>query len=239
VPYLVAVVAAAVIAAVEQYNRLGARFTLRNNAGWWWLLRVAVEGAIGAAAIGIARHNHLYGNDAFLGWVAAGASASAIVRVRVLDLGRGEESRPIGLATFYEPLRRLIEDQIDQRSAECQTEWINFTLQPTLEREQTPPAQLAAFILGYLRGLPDRARRQKADDIAYIEGIRDGGNRIASSENYSYATPSRSAPSAYSTASRNSPKEPASPSADEAPSRPSTSARSRSRSSWSRRIMCA
>ena len=172
-PYAVAVVVGALIAGAEQANRLGARFTHRNYAWLWWLLRVLLDGAVGAAAVWLL-HGVIRGFDNLLGWTVAGACGSAFVRLRILEWGRGDEARPVGIATAYEPVRALIEEQIDKRSAECQTEWINYTLLPALERAQTPPARLADFLIDYLKA--SRLGARKVDDEkTYIVRVRDGG----------------------------------------------------------------
>lgn len=133
-----------------------------------------LDGAVAAVAVWLLRQGEIAGHDRLLGWIVAGASGSAVLRLRVLDFGRGEDSRPVGVATVYEPVRSLIEQQIDARSAECQTEWINYKLLPVLERAQIDPHRLADFLIDYLKGLPrldpDRLKRE----TAYIVQTRDG-----------------------------------------------------------------
>jgi hypothetical protein len=87
--YVVAAVTAAVIATIEQYNRLGARGTLQNQAWVRWLARTGLEAALGVAAMAIVREADEAWADDFLEWVAIGGGASAIARLRVLDYGKG------------------------------------------------------------------------------------------------------------------------------------------------------
>jgi hypothetical protein len=172
-PYITAAVVAAVVAGVEQYKRLGARPTLENDAWIWWGVRLLLEAGLGLIAVGLFRATHAEASDHFLGWVAAGAAAPAIVRLRFLDYGKGAEARPIGIATAYEPVRDLVEDQLHKRSSERQMVWINAELLPALERDNVDPATLASYAIDYLKGLThlDPIERQK--EIDYIKQIRD------------------------------------------------------------------
>jgi len=171
---VVAGVTAAILAAVEQYNRLGARPTWRNRAWAWWGARLLLEAAIGVAALALLRSSGIPASEELWGWLAAGASGPAIVRLRVLEVGKGAQERPIGPATLYEPLRGLIEDQIDRRSAEEQALWISRELLPTLERHQPDPADLADLVIDYLRGRRGLDTAQREKEVQYVEGIRDG-----------------------------------------------------------------
>lgn len=119
-PYVVACGIAAIIAIVEQYNRLGARFTLVNQAWIWWTARVVLEIAIGAFAVGLLRAMKIEGWDQLWGWAIAGASGPAIARLRVLDFGKGDDARPFGIAAAYERVRAFIEARIDRCSAQRQ-----------------------------------------------------------------------------------------------------------------------
>jgi hypothetical protein len=74
----------------------------------------------------------------------------------------------------YEPVRGFVEKQIDTRSAESQSEWINYELIPALERDEVDPAELAAFVIDYLNGLPRWSATRKTREIEYIESVRDG-----------------------------------------------------------------
>jgi len=173
-PYLVAAVVAAVVGGIEQYRRLVARFTLENKAGLWWLLRIVLEVGVGLLAVGIIRAAHIAGWNHAWGWIAAGAAGPAVVRLRVLELGK--DGPPVGPATLYEPLRRLLEDQIDGRSAECQTTWLNYEILPALSRAGPTPTQLATYAIDYLNSLPRMDQSIRALEIAWFEGIRDSGS---------------------------------------------------------------
>ena len=111
---MVAGLVAATVAGVEQSRRLGARFTLKNQAWVWWGARVSLEFGLGLLAVGLLRSTDAAVSDEVWAWIAAGAGAPAVARLRVFDLGKGEASRPIGIATAYEPVREFIEEQIDQ-----------------------------------------------------------------------------------------------------------------------------
>lgn len=169
-----AAVTAGIVAAVEQYNRLGARPTLRNQAWVWWGARIFLEMAIGVAAVALLQSTGIPGSNELWGWLTAGASGPAIVRLRVLDIGKGAGERPLGPATVYEPLRGLIEDQIDRRSAEEQALWISRELLPALERKQPDPADLADLVIDYIRGRRGLETDEREREIHYIEEIRDG-----------------------------------------------------------------
>lgn len=162
------------LAAIEQFNRLSSRFTLEGEVGAWWLARLVVEFGVGAAAIGLFRLTDAAFADELLGWIVAGSAGPAIVRFRFIDFGVGQDSRPVGLATLYEPLRAFIEGQLDDASANKQSEWVNEMLLPTLEAKNVKAHDLGQQLNDYYAGLERLSTTDRIGEQQFVSDTLSG-----------------------------------------------------------------
>ena len=169
-PFVVAAIVSATLGGIEQHSRLHSRFTLKNGAWIWWGLRLLLEIGVGIVAMVIIRHADPKAANNPLAWIAAGAAGPAVMRLRVLDLDR----RPIGIATAYEPVRGLLEDQIDRRTAECLATWINYKMLPRFGRLRVTPAELTAYAIDFVKGRYRVSSRELQYEIEWLDRARDG-----------------------------------------------------------------
>ncbi len=166
--YIVACGISALLAGVEQYNRLESRFTLRRRLWAWWAARLALDAGIGALSVAIVRtYMSASGVEALLLWIGAGAGASAIVRARFLEVGRGEELRAFGPVTVYDRVRGFIERHIDDLGAADQARWLNEIL-GKLSQKGVAPEEIAERLRAYIRGLGRLPRSDRATELTFV-----------------------------------------------------------------------
>lgn len=172
--YAVGAAVAAVLAFIELNSRLRSRPTWRGGAWFWWILRLLLEGAIGALAAGavqVATGGALGGlPDWLAAGVGGGLAGPGFVRMPIVTIGKGEDQRSIGPATLYEPIRSYIEDQLDDIGANEQQKWIHREVIPRLAKAGTTPDQVANRLKTYVRGL---TRLKETDILAEIKYIED------------------------------------------------------------------
>lgn len=169
--FAVAGFVAAVLAAVELSSRLHSRFTLARWAWAWWAARLAFEALIGIISVSIIQRTAVTFGNSFVGWLAAGAAGPAVVRLRLLTLGRDEEARPVGLATVYEPIRDFIERQVDDIGADEQARWLREEIVPRLHHEGRDAAFVAVRLRTYVLGLARLTPVERLAETTSIEGI--------------------------------------------------------------------
>ncbi len=151
--YPIACGIAALLAFLEQYNRLHSRFTLRRWLWAWWAGRLVLEASFAAIAVtALLLTLEPKGMKALLLWLGAGVGAPSVVRARFIDIGRGEGLHPAGPAIVYERMRSFIERHIDDLGAAEQARWLKEVVLPRLAQQNVTPDHLAQRMRDYIRG---------------------------------------------------------------------------------------
>ncbi len=110
-------------------------------------------------------------SDGIYTWIVAGAAGPAAVRLRVVELGRGESAQPFGLASVYDPVRSFLEDQLDDIGAERQSRWVHQDVVPRLQAAVVEPAHVGKRLKEYIRGLRRFTDAQKVGERQFIDGV--------------------------------------------------------------------
>jgi hypothetical protein len=143
---------------------LQSRLTLGAGALKWWVARLTLEGGVGAAAFAAVDGAIAAAWAGEVGgWVIAGGAGPAVARMRVVTIGKGEDARPLGIATVYEPLRDYIENEIDDIGATQESVWLYQTVLPTLKAKGTSPQNVADRLSTYVLS---RSRLTEAEKTA-------------------------------------------------------------------------
>jgi hypothetical protein len=170
--YVVAGLVAALLAGLELRTRLRTRFTLTGAAWAWWLARLGLEFGIGALAYGLVdvAADGPWSEGVYT-WIAAGAAGPAAVRLRVVELGRGESAQPFGLASVYDPVRGFLEEQLDDIGAEQQSRWIHHDVLPRLRDAVDGPAHVANRLREYIGGLRRLTDAERLAERQHIDQV--------------------------------------------------------------------
>lgn len=132
-------------------------------------MRVALEGGIGILAlviVNVAKPSAV--NASPLVWIAAGAAGPAVVRARLMDLGAGSSTKPVGFATAYEPARDWIALRIDDIGATVQSRWIATELLPEFSRAVLPPKDIGDRLQYWYRGSSRFSAREEGEHDKFI-----------------------------------------------------------------------
>lgn len=173
-PFLVAGLIAAVLSFVELNSRL--RFKPRLSAAHLWFLRIAVDGIVGGiaavVAVSLAKDSAdwKWASDVG-GWVLAGVGGPAILRSRVVTIGKGEAAKEIGPAMVYEPIRDYFEAELDDAGAIEQSQWLNQTVFPRLVSKNVTSAIVSGWYADYLNTLSRMTDAQRAAELAFIDKV--------------------------------------------------------------------
>src|SRR6266536_2826274 len=96
VGYVVAGLSGVAIAYLEVATHLKSRPTLVDHALAWWIPRLALEAAVGMAALwGLQQSTDSSWSRSVLGWILAGLGGAAIARSQVLTFPIHGVDRPI------------------------------------------------------------------------------------------------------------------------------------------------
>jgi hypothetical protein len=166
VAYVVAACLAMVVAAVELRTRLTSRPTVRGGAWAWWSGRLALDAAIGLAAVTIVG---TAGRPQWLTGLIAGVAGSAFVRWQVAIPGSDGQVREVGIARAYDPLRSFFESAIADIGAVEQQTWISDTVLPALRRAGMSVEDLGDRLTLYVQAMtvPDADGKERT--LAFIK----------------------------------------------------------------------
>jgi hypothetical protein len=187
-PYLVAIVAAALLAVLEGFARLG-HFPWRGRAWAWWLARIGLEALVavvfvGAAdVIGIKVDTYELGDEWWGGVVLA--FAGAVAARSPFGEGNTEPQRGAndgsdlsvtsllppgvyGIATFFAPTRLVIEQRLDESSSTEISRRLVDEMPLALDRAGLGANWIAARLKAWLKA---RKRMPAADRLAHIAEI--------------------------------------------------------------------
>lgn len=172
--FLLAAVVAALLAFIEVRSRLASRPTWRGGASAWWVGRLGLEALIGAlAAAAVELATDVQWPEDLPSWIpsglAGGLGGPAFVRLTVATLGKGEEEKPVGLATFYEPVRNFFETALDDIGASEQTKWLHDRCLPALRQRNVPPDSVGDRLKTYVKALTRLSAAEKATELKFIE----------------------------------------------------------------------
>jgi hypothetical protein len=166
--YLIAVLLAVGLSAVELVSGLQTRPTTSEGAWRWWLIRLLLEGGVGVlATVLLVKITHGDWNPLLLG-LTAGASASAILRQNFTTLGDGTQ---IGIALAYSYFRNFFDDQIERCGSENDSKWINEEVLPTLNAAGVTASQIGRRLVDFIAGLGHMGDAQRIDEQAAIEKV--------------------------------------------------------------------
>lgn len=136
----------------------------------WWVGRLLVEAAAGAAAIGVTRGltaSNLVGDvDGLVTWVLAGIAAPRIVRGQLPIAGRNLNP----LAHAYERLRGPFDEHIDEASGDAQREWVESRVEPAVRAGRLTPAEVGD---AFKRTLHGRRLMTDADQLSAIQFVNE------------------------------------------------------------------
>jgi hypothetical protein len=156
---------ASALAAIELQSRLRSPPTW--HAWAWWVGRLVLEGLAGAAAYWVLQKTtDSDWVESFWGWILAGGAAPVVLRFRWITFGSGDNARPIGLASVYEPIRDMLERQIDDIGATDQAEWIQRRVLPRIQ--QMSPQDVAGWLRDYVFGLGRLNLSERAQETEFI-----------------------------------------------------------------------
>lgn len=164
--YGVAAVVSALIAFVELRTRLVSRPTLRGRAWIWWLGRLGLDAGIGVAAVTIIG---TAGRPEWLTGVVAGIAGASLVRWQVSIPGEAGETRDVGIARAYDPLRAYFETTIIEIGAVEQQRWISETVLPQLTGAGVSVVNVADRIRWYVGAMSELDDDARHATLAFID----------------------------------------------------------------------
>jgi hypothetical protein len=166
---------AALLAFIELQSRLTSLQPRALNVWGFWTARIGMEVLVAAGAAIVARG--AVPSDAaaaFPPWlvvgIAGGLGGPAFVRLTLLTFGKDASATPIGLASFYEPVRNYFERQLDEIGADAQTAWMRQTVIPGLKAQGITPDMLADQLRTYVKSLSRLSSTEQLDIITWIKG---------------------------------------------------------------------
>ena len=168
VAYPIGALLAAGLSAVELLSSLKTRPTASEGAWRWWATRLSFEAGVGiVATIALAKIAKDW-NPILLG-LAAGASASAVLRQRFATLG--ENSTPVGIALAYDYFRNFFDEQIERCGSENDSKWLNDEVVPALLEAGVTADQVGQRLVDYVAGLGHMGDAQRIEEQAAIERV--------------------------------------------------------------------
>lgn len=166
---------AVALAFIELQSRLK---SIQPRAAQVWLLKAARVGLEGVAAIGaafVARATVPSAEgQAFPAWLVVGVSGGiggpAFLRLTLLTFGKDAAATPIGLSSFFEPVRNYFERQLDEIGADFQSAWMSQTVLPSLAASGVTPTALGDRLRTYVKSL---SRLTPAEQLEILKWIAD------------------------------------------------------------------
>ena len=173
-PVIVAGGIAGLLALIELITRL--KFRPRRRGWYWWIGRIGVDVAVAGVAvvvaIGLAATNNDFAWAKGLGgWVLVGVAGPAILRSRIVTIGKGDGATEIGPATIYEPIRNFFESELDDAGAVEQTQWLNTKVLPHIRAKGITPATIRDWLSNYIDNLNRLDEVKKISERAAVAAI--------------------------------------------------------------------
>lgn len=165
---------------MEQYKLLKTPITKADRAWMFWALRVLLEVGIGLAAMLILKAADAATVEKYqpLAWIVVGTAGPAVARLRIIDVGSGDDPTPFGLAAFYEPIRDWIAKQLDDIGAAALSRRVKEDLLPLFNRTDVVPKDISDR---YMLWMENSDRFSKLDELQEQEYIDNtlGGSQPA------------------------------------------------------------
>jgi hypothetical protein len=137
------------------------------RAGHWLFLRLAFEGSCGSIAYVLtASAAGLDQDSQVIRVVVAGLAGSTILRAQLAVDSKGK-SRAFGPGTFYQRLRKEVDDNIDDIGGVAQSRWITDRVLPTISN--LPLQEIARQAETYFNNL-SRFTAKEHESIARFIG---------------------------------------------------------------------
>jgi hypothetical protein len=154
IAYTIAATTGSALAFVEVWTKLTSRPTLRNNALWWWIGRLLLDGAVGALGLWGVRFLDRPWPVGLVGWVLAGAAGAGFVRARVFSFSVTGSERPVGPALLYEPFRDVLQSGLDMAGGQRDAIWLQDEVLPALQRARTKPEHVGELLKRFIGRMP-------------------------------------------------------------------------------------
>ena len=97
-----------------------------------------------------------------------------MARLRIIDVGSGDDPSPFGVATIYEPLRDWIAKQIDDIGAAAQTRNVKEVLLPLFNRTGVVPKEISDRYTIWMESSERFSTVQQLQEREYIKETLDG-----------------------------------------------------------------
>lgn len=135
-----------------------------------------LEVGIGLAAMLIAKATDatLVGRYPPLVWIVVGTAGPAIARMRIIDVGSGDDPKPFGLAAFYEPLRDLVAKQLDDIGAAALSRHVKEDLLPLFNRAEVAPKDIGDRYMLWMKTSSQFDQFDASQEQEYIEKTLNG-----------------------------------------------------------------